>query len=296
MAVIKIVQVLAVWLLPLWLGMASCTTGESNKSAASRFAKDVEKAKCKAAAEHRNTRVSAARSMSLERSPRLERIVARLAKGRKWDGIEIPVYVVTGRYANSWATEDGIINVSTGLTTLAASDDELAAALAHELAHIELNHLKKQRRRHDFSNGFLSVANWTVGALMAYGQFKAGGKAIRGPSYVEASGRSGLLQLAGVPAGATLGAASGYFIVQRGRKKDELEADKASVSMLADAGYKPEAALTLWRRIGNSQKRQEDGGVTHPSDEERLKKLELEVKIISSIQCRRKDQKTKEPN
>lgn len=74
-----------------------------------------------------------------EGQARLERIKARLAEAARAGGLEIKI--VRGAQPEAVSFPPGRVYVTSALVKLAATDDELAAVIAHEAAHLASHHL-----------------------------------------------------------------------------------------------------------------------------------------------------------
>jgi predicted Zn-dependent protease len=157
---------------------------------------------------------------------------------------------------NAFAGPGGHILITRGLTALAPSEDGLAAVIAHELAHIQLNH----------GIEFLEEARLA-------GEMRALGTASAGRAYRVVSLEDRLRLFAGSVTGLV------DDLVQNGYSRaQEMEADLRALSLLASAGYAP-AALGLVLRLldqkippGPSRYT-----TTHPSPGERLRNLAGEL-------------------
>ncbi len=57
--------------------------------------------------------------------------------GRQWSGPQIQPAVLSSRQPNAFVLASGHLYVTAGLVDLICSEDELAAVIAHELAHLE---------------------------------------------------------------------------------------------------------------------------------------------------------------
>lgn len=66
----------------------------------------------------------------------VEQIVNRLT-GKVWRGPTIRVAVLASDEPNAYVLASGYLYVTTGMLDYACTDDELAAVIAHELAHLE---------------------------------------------------------------------------------------------------------------------------------------------------------------
>jgi hypothetical protein len=127
------------------------------------------------------------------------------------------------------ATDGMVIQINSAMLNVIGEDDELAALVAHELAHIVLRHPDRLTAA-DVSRGMFSI-------------FGRNARLIR---------------------------------------RTEIEADRLSVVLLANAGYDPMAAARLWRNHGEELG---DGGLlagtTHLDLEDRIALVEREAALIS---------------
>ncbi|MDR2739495.1 MAG: M48 family metalloprotease [Treponema sp.] len=155
---------------------------------------------------------------------------------------------------NAFATTGGHIFICRGLLEALTTEDALAAVLAHEIAHIQLNHsvslINHMRLTRDLSN----VAD------------KAAGIAAREASLSE---RKMFFDNAVREMVTTL-VVSGYT------REQEFEADSYALTLLALAGYSPVSlteVLTLLQRAGGT------GGYngTHPSPDLRINNVRREL-------------------
>ena len=126
------------------------------------------------------------------------------------------------------ATDGLVLQVNSAMLNVIGEDDELAALVAHELAHIVLRHPERLTAAH-VSRGMFSI-------------FGRNARLIR---------------------------------------RTEIEADRLSVVLLANAGYDPMAAARLWRNHGEELG---DGGLfagtTHLDLEDRIALVEREAALI----------------
>ena len=66
----------------------------------------------------------------------LARIVQRLT-GQDWEGPVVQTQILSSPNPNAYVLASGYMYVTVGLLDLACTDDELAAVVAHELAHLQ---------------------------------------------------------------------------------------------------------------------------------------------------------------
>lgn len=161
--------------------------------------------------------------------------------------------VVESKQVNAFCMPGGKIVVYTGLLNLVGNathaDDELAAVMGHELSHALAKHANER-----ISNQLL---------LQAGGQILGAAVGVRSQAL-----NSLISQVYGI--GAQVG-----VMLPFGRKQ-EYEADKMGLVLMAMAGYDPRAAINFWQKMAASKGGQQQNELmsTHPSDENRIKAIE----------------------
>jgi hypothetical protein len=175
---------------------------------------------------------------------KLNTLVAKLGAASKRPKINYTVKVVEDDDVNAFTLPDGHIYVYRGLLDFAASDDEIAAVLAHEIGH----NVRMHALRGDVKAKKLSWAS-----LLAVAMAIAGGR--NGANVAQFTN----LMLVGVLNGYTVG----Y----------EKEADHEAVGMLIKAGYNPSALVTFMQRLQLQEDRRPEVHLgiyqTHPPSVER---------------------------
>jgi predicted Zn-dependent protease len=162
--------------------------------------------------------------------------------------------VVEDDVPNAFALPGGFIFVNTGLIKLASEEDELAGAMAHEIAHVAARHMTCQATKGQIAG----IASIPAGILLGGG---LGGYAAR--------------QAMGV------GEKTAFLRFSRGA---ETEADYLGTQYMYAAGFDPTGAISIFEKIESLQKRQP--GVfarvfsTHPMDADRIDKTEKEIQQI----------------
>lgn len=140
-----------------------------------------------------------------------------------------------------------------GKDALVKDDDELAAVMAHEIAHVNCRHTTEE-----MSKIMAAAAIVEIVAVVA-----------------ESNDESDVATA--LRAAFTVGSLLWVPMHSRG---DEAEADRVSLFYMAKAGYDPRAAPRIWQRV--YQKEQEEPGIldkamsifaTHPSDKNRFKAM-----------------------
>ncbi len=157
---------------------------------------------------------------------------------------------------NAFALPGGKIGVYTGILRVAENQDQLAAVIAHEVAHVLAEH----------PNERVSTAFATQTGLDLL-QAVAGG-----PS----SQRQQLFGLLG------LGAQVGVLLPFN--RQQETEADLLGLDLMAQAGFDPRAALAFWQNM------EQAGGAsppeflsTHPSGPTRMSDLQGRMESAMAI-------------
>ncbi len=153
--------------------------------------------------------------------------------------------VFEDKSANAFALPGGKVGVNTGLLRVASTDGQLAAVLAHEMAHVTSNHAQARIR----NNQVIQTGAAVLGALLG------------GSQNGESLGR--IAQTGGqIAFGLTFS------------RTQELEADRIGTLFMARAGYDPNEAVTLWQRMGAQAKTSTPEFLsTHPVSATRIQKL-----------------------
>jgi predicted Zn-dependent protease len=159
--------------------------------------------------------------------------------------------VIEGDSPNAFALPGGFVFVYTALIKIADEEDELAAAMAHEIAHVAARHMTRQATK----SQIVSLAGIPASVILGGG---LGGAVIR--------------------QGANVGVNAAFL---RFSRRDESEADYLGVQYLYAAGYDPTGAISIFEKL-QSLERKQPGTVarifsTHPMDATRIEKTEQEI-------------------
>ncbi|MDR0374858.1 MAG: M48 family metalloprotease [Treponema sp.] len=162
---------------------------------------------------------------------------------------------------NGFSTSGGHIFITRGLLDVADSEDALAAVLAHELAHILLQHSVKSIKNSRFTSAIQQVAGIAA----------------------EAAGLDELTRIfdESIREAVSNALDKGYS------REQEYEADEAAVSLLAAAGYTPSSIVGMLESIkanaaqsGGKAAYPSVGSVlqsTHPSPDDRLQEIKRKL-------------------
>ncbi len=151
-------------------------------------------------------------------------------------------------YAQRWPGRSHNVVMFKGLLDYIASDDELAAILGHEIAHIV--------RRHSYKVSVKRMGAWTGGVALATLAGMAGADNDTMNSSVNLSRK----------------------VSNRFSKKYEREADQLSVHYLVKAGYNPLAIESVMNKISGDAGPLTRFFATHPMGEKRLIAVRQEIK------------------
>jgi len=179
---------------------------------------------------------------------RIQRIGRRIAAavGRDLPDAQWEFVVFDSPQLNAFALPGGKVGFYTGLIDLAGSDDEIAAVMGHEIAHVTSRHGAERQSQ--------AIVVGGLGALLAVGA-------------EETKNRD--LYLGAYAAATTLGTLA-YS------RDHETEADTVGLRFAAAAGYDPRAAVSFWQKMAAK----ESGGrplkwlSTHPPSAERIARLQ----------------------
>jgi beta-barrel assembly-enhancing protease len=172
-------------------------------------------------------------------------------------------FVVRDPHINAFAAPGGYIGVNAGLLTQ-LEQGEVAAVLAHEVAHISQNHLL--RAFEDSQKASLPIALAMLGAMLA------------------SSGAAG--------DGAEAALVAGTSLIQQRQinftRKDEIEADRVGIQTLALAGYDPLLMANSFARMDRIMRPGAgDRGITdllrtHPVNTDRISDAKARAGTLTS--------------
>ena len=189
------------------------------------------------------------------------RIGQQLARDSDRPGLEYTFTVLDSPDINAFATPGGYVYINRGLLAYLQSEAELAAVLAHEIAHITERHASRQ----DVMAKTSSVASLALGVLAAIG---TGSGAVGGVAQDAAS-------------------SAGTAMVRGYGRDMELEADREGAKFMHRSGYDPLAMIEVLGALKEQESfarlRAKEAGrkpavyhgvfSTHPRNDERLKEV-----------------------
>jgi len=197
-----------------------------------------------------------ARESKLNDDPILTEFVNRIGQNlvRNSDAkVPFTFYVIEGEEVNAFALPGGYVYVYTGLLKLASDEDEFAAALAHEIAHVAARHMTCQASAAQVAKAASIVPGIFLGGLGGYAARQAANAAL--PMTFRSFSRH-----------------------------DESEADYLGLQYMYAAGYDPAGAVSIFEKLESLQKTKPSAVAkvfaSHPMDSERIDKTEKEIQRI----------------
>jgi beta-barrel assembly-enhancing protease len=97
----------------------------------------------------------------------LDSIKTRLCEGKKLDCSKIKLHLVRNSEVNAFALPDDHLVVFTGLLEYADNAEEVAGVMAHEIGHIEKNHVMKKLTKDIGLSMLFSIAGGEAGGKIA---------------------------------------------------------------------------------------------------------------------------------
>ncbi len=187
----------------------------------------------------------------------IAKVVGKLVSVSDDPETQYRITILNSPAVNAFALPGGYLYVTRGLLALANDTSELAAVLAHEMAHVTANHAMKRKRRADEAE--------LVGQVMT--------SVGRDQASIDAAIKETQLDFA------------------RFSQSQELQADDIGVRTLAAAGYDPYAAARFLQTMGAFARYQSLGGngggapdflASHPNTPARVKRAILSARQIGA--------------
>ena len=162
------------------------------------------------------------------------------------------VNLIGSKEINAFCMPGGKIAFFTGiLDRLRLTDEEAAMVMGHEMAHALREHSREQLAKNSATSIGLSLGAQLLG-LGDLGNMAA-----------------------------KMGA---QLLSLRFSRSDETEADLVGLELAARAGYNPQAAVSLWQKMGQATGQ---GGIgflsTHPTGPDRIRELERNIPRVQSL-------------
>lgn len=159
----------------------------------------------------------------------IETLGYRLVAHGKRPDQHFKFFLIRDRTVNAFAAPGGYVGTYAGMVLLTEREDELAAVLAHEVAHITQNHTL--RGAESASKASIPIMLGMLAAMIAASQ--SGSSSSGDAAQAAIMGGMGLMQQAQI----------NYT------RANEYEADRIGIQTLASAGFDPLAQADVWVRM-----------------------------------------------
>ena len=165
------------------------------------------------------------------------------------------VAILDSNEINAFATSGGHIFITKGLISAAKSEDALAGVIAHEVAHIQLQHSIKAIKSSRITQALL----------------------VTGTSAAGAAAKMDVNQLTDV-FNESVGEIVQTLVNNGYSKTQEYDADNTALSLMASAKYNPQGLLDMLKELKAIQGKTSGGfGKTHPTPEQRIANVEKSI-------------------
>lgn len=184
---------------------------------------------------------------------RIVRIISRITPHTHYPNFPYEVHLADVDVVNAWCAPGGKMMVYTGLwdpkegLVEKGNEDQLAAVLAHEMAHANARHVTEAISR-SMTIALAGIAvqsaihyGGSVEGANLFGEVFSGGMNIYFPSY---------------------------------SRQNEYEADRLGLFYMAKAGYDPRQAVLLWKKAATKNKDKTNIYASHPASGARANALE----------------------
>jgi predicted Zn-dependent protease len=153
---------------------------------------------------------------------------------------------------NAFAMAGARVGIFTGLLKVAENQDQLAAVIGHEIAHVTEQHSLKRINREMTTQAGVVGVNAALGGNAATAQ---------------------VLQM-----GTQVGLSLPYS------RSNETEADVVGLKFMAAAGFNPRESITLWQNMGKAGKTGPPQFLsTHPSGDSRIQDLIRQLPVALTL-------------
>ena len=164
--------------------------------------------------------------------------------------------------ANAVVLSAGKIGVNTGLFEVASNQNELAAVIGHEIAHVTNKHIYERAKRSKRTQ---------IGGLI--GSAVVASKIASQPIYTQSDLYEAQNKMNALNTMSQVLATYGLNLPYA--REQESDADKTGIIFMAQAGFNPIATMTLWKKMKqqDKEKRVPEFASTHPSSSNRINGL-----------------------
>jgi Zn-dependent protease with chaperone function len=176
-----------------------------------------------------------------------EKLVATIPSQYSWP---FEFHVIPQKEINAFALPGGPMFVNVGTITAASDEAELAGVMAHEMAHVYMQHSAKQAGKAQWTSTLFGLAGAILGSTIG--------------------GVGGQLAQMGVQFGAGT-------IIMKYSRDDEAQADAVGAIILYKAGYNPQAMADFFQTLAGEGGQPPQWLSDHPNPGNREQAIESEI-------------------
>ena len=163
------------------------------------------------------------------------------------------VMILDSDEINAFATPGGHIFVTRGLVACAESEDALAGVIAHEVAHIQLQHGLKAIKNARMNQALIATGSAAVSEALPLGELTS--------IFTE-----------------SIGEVINTMVISGYSQSQEFEADNMAVSLMEASGYDPAGLMMMLRTLERNYNPSGSGfGKTHPTPARRIANAEKAI-------------------
>ena len=194
-------------------------------------------------------------SKNEQHARQIQQIASRVLEAAHFSPSRWEVSVLDTDRQMIFASPSKVIVVDIGLIDFVENDQELAALVAHSVAHVSYNHFGQRFSRSDPAARQDALAT------------------------DQSAARVQLLQILGISHITDPAQQPAPF-----SREHEVIADKAMVRYLVRAGYDPQIGVEIWRRLAKAPLEQKPAfAEIHPVDSVRLNLISEEINLLSEM-------------
>ncbi len=162
---------------------------------------------------------------------------------------------------NAFAAPGGFIMISRGMLRCTRNEDELAAVLAHEIGHVQLEHGLRAIKKSRWTSAFT----------------------ILGTEAAKNLGGRELAELTAAFEGA-IGDVTATLVNSGYARSLEREADTAAIEIMRRVGYNPTGLVNMLNEMGKRLEKDTRGfAKTHPAPSDRIRDIKREIGSLEPI-------------
>jgi len=180
---------------------------------------------------------------------RISEIGNRIAKASDRPVIKYTFRVINNPVVNAYSASGGFIYINTGVLDILESEDEVAAILAHEIAHTNKDHQVNFWYSVDRKETQAKIASYLIIAAALAANIWAQGSMTGLPSHDRSLKLVSLVGHMGSLIGPRLVGVMTVSMIKGYGKEQEEEADALAVQYTKKAGYDPNALISVFKKL-----------------------------------------------